>query len=153
MQISKRCYAKYLGQFLWREKFLSRRNLETYNWRAYVFFLLCRAVADHFVTPADVITDVPLASFYTDLERKWCPRTCSPVAGGSGLGSVFRQRMLHSSAVLIDLDSESDLEVVSNVAVPCVCDAVADKSTAAPAVMSSGKNLAETSSSDKSYKQ
>jgi hypothetical protein len=114
------------------------------------FFLLCRAVADHCVKPADVMTDVPLASFYADLERKWCPRTCSPVLGASGLGSVFRQRMLHSSAVLIDLDSESDFEVVSNVAVPLVCDAVAGLSSAAPKAMSSGQNLADTSSSDES---
>jgi hypothetical protein len=89
-KISKRCYAKYLGEFLWREKYLSRRNLGTHNWRPHVFFLLCRAVADHYVKPADVMTDVPLAFFYADLERKWCPRTCSPVPGGSGLGFVFR---------------------------------------------------------------
>jgi hypothetical protein len=49
--------------------------------------------------------------------------------------------MLHSSAVLIDLDSESDFEVVSNVAVLLVCDAVAGLSTAAPKAMSSGQNL------------
>jgi hypothetical protein len=145
-KISKRC-AKYLGEFLQRKKYLIRRNLGTYNWRPYAFFLLCRAVADHYVKPADVITDILLAYFYVDLERKWCPPVAS---GGSGPGSVFRQRMLHSSAVLIDLDSESDFEVVSNVAVPRVCDAVPGLSTAATAAMSSGKNFSETSSSDES---
>jgi hypothetical protein len=36
-KISKRCYAKYLGEFLWREKYLSRRNLGTHNWRPHAF--------------------------------------------------------------------------------------------------------------------
>jgi hypothetical protein len=61
-------------------------------------------------------------------------------SGGSGPGSVFRQRILHYSAILIDLDSESHFEVLSNIAVPRVCDAVPGLSIAVPAAMSLGKN-------------
>jgi hypothetical protein len=145
-KVSKRCYAKYLVEFLWGEKYLSHRHLGTHKWSPYAFFLLCRAVAEHFSRPEQPIV-IPNALIFEDLERTWCP----PVPAEARPLAFFRRSLRQAAPGSIDLDAESDCEMVVHSAA-CLPESVGLSVDVAAVVevVAAGKCVSETSSSEES---
>ena len=124
--VSKECYGEYLGEFLWRERFLSRRALGSAQWRQFAFWSLCDLLAGKYFTEMrDTlggsemhIPDEELRTFHK-LKRDTCPgplpvypvhRKPDTRARSSAFTRPLRVRADHP----IDLDGDSDLEMVSS---------------------------------------
>jgi hypothetical protein len=56
-KITKRTYGEHLGEFLWRERFLSSHSLNGSNWRDQVFWILVEHLSE--TTKAKMVAKVP----------------------------------------------------------------------------------------------
>ena len=124
--VSKECYGEYLGEFLWRERVLSRRALGSAQWRQFASWSLCELLAGKYFTEMRdtlggsemQIPDEELRTFHK-LKRDTCPgplpvypvhRKPDTRTRSSGFTRPLRVRVDHP----IDLDSDSDLEMMSS---------------------------------------
>ena len=120
-KISRAHYYEYMGEFMWRERFLSARVLGTCEWRPQAFFRLADLIGSEHIQHVHETLQLPngpyygleqdVADYILHLLDQYCPEPPpQPAIMIRPLGSAnaFPGQLRANTGVCIDLESDSE---------------------------------------------